>query len=68
MRIITFKETIEDKGEDSVMISQETHNVVASFMMHDCLTNVAHVHMSPIEARSLAQRLIIYADKLDPIK
>jgi len=41
--------------------------IVTSFTTSDYMTNVAHVCMSPAEARDYAKQLLAAADKLDPI-
>ena len=41
--------------------------VIVSLTSEDYKHNAAHMHMSPDEARTLAQLLIIYANILDPI-
>lgn len=67
MRTVTHSVGILGKSHVLITTSTDTREVVTSFTSSDYIQNMAHVHMSPTEARRYAQLLIIAANKLDPI-
>jgi len=64
MRTQTFGWLTQVKGSSHV--TTVDRDVVVNFTSTDHLSNAAIVHMTPEQARKLAQQLIVYAEKVDP--
>ena len=70
MKVITFKEqVVEVENAYSLISAYKTeYKLVVSFTTPDMLLHIAHVHMSPAEARNLAIQLIVFAEKVSGLQ
>ena len=68
MKTLTFGEVSLSKGHDVVSADNDTKEVSVCFTSSDYLQNGACISMTPFEAKKLAMKLIVFANKLEPIE